>query len=167
MAETLGGLGIQNVIREGKGGLALDDIVIRRTNGADLFPGCLCSENGETFPDIDLAASAELQLLGVVLGEVYPADTWDIDDTISDNTKVYVLKPTGMRTKIAVLYETVAVNVDYGEHVGTATADAGFWGKLVYADAAAATDTTMGVMGKAASTATGHASNQKVLLVWY
>ncbi len=167
MAETLGGLGIFDIIRAGKGALTPDDTVIRRTNGADMFPGCLVSESGETFPDVDLLATAELEILGVVLGEVYPADDYDIDSTIADNTKVYVLRPTGGRVVIAVLYETAAVNVVKGATVGVPTVDAGFWGVLTYADAAAATDTTEGRMGRAASAVTGHASNQKVMLVNY
>lgn len=167
MAETLGGLGIKTIIRAGKGALTPDDILVRRTNGSDLFPGCLCSENGETFPDIDLLANAELSILGVVLGEVRPADDYDIDDTISDNVFVYVLVPTGGRVIIAVLYETAAVNVLKGDHVGVSTVDAGFWGKVTYTDAAAATDTMMGSMGRSISAITGHASNQKVLLVRY
>lgn len=167
MAETLGGLGIKSIIRAGKGALTPDDIVKRRTNGADMFPGCLVSENGETHPDIDLLANAELSILGVVLGEIRPADNYDIDDTIADNTFVEVLLPTGGRTIIAVLYETAAVNVLKGDHVGVSTVDAGFWGKVTYADAAAATDTMMGSMGRAASAVTGHASNQKVMLVRY
>ncbi|KKN58853.1 hypothetical protein LCGC14_0547600 [marine sediment metagenome] len=166
MAETLGGLGITSIIRAGKGALTLDDIVIRRTNAATLFPSCLCSENGETFPDIDLLANAELSMLGVVLGEVRPAETYDIDATISNNVFVYVLLPT-MKTIIAVLYETAAVNVLKGDHVGVSTVDAGFWGKITYTDAAAATDTMMGSFGRSVSAVTGHASNQKVMLVRY
>ena len=166
MAETLGGLGITSIIRAGKGALTLDDIVIRRTNGSDMFPGCLVSESGETHPDIDLLANAELEILGCVLGEVRPADDYDIDATIADNVFVYVLLPT-KKTIIAVLYETAAVNVLKGATVGVSTVDAGFWGVLTYADAAAATDTLEGAMGRAASAVTGHASNQKVMLVYY
>ncbi len=166
MAETLGGLGITSIIRAGKGALTLDDVVQRRTNGSDMFPGCLVSENGETHPDVDLLANAELSILGVLLDEVRPADTYDIDSTIADNVAVRVLLPT-QKTIIAVLYETAAVNVLKGDHVGVSTVDAGFWGKVTYADAAAATDTMMGSMGRSVSAVTGHASNQKVMLVRY
>jgi hypothetical protein len=160
LSTTLGSLGIIWPIREGKENLLPGDIVIRRTNGTDMKPGLLVSEEGETFPDVDLNATADTATLGVALGEVFPANTYDIDDAFADNTWIYVLRKGGSRCVVSMLYEATsggAVAGMAGDPVGQGAEDAGYIVALA--------DVNAKVVGYLIRAVTGHATNVTVALV--
>jgi hypothetical protein len=66
------------------------------------------SGEGETQGLIDVAAESDLGFIGILLGPVRPADTYDLDDVIVDGTTVNVLRPTGGRTIVSVILDSTA-----------------------------------------------------------
>lgn len=163
MAETIGGLGILDIVIEGHEYIKPGDIVIMRTNGADIKPGHLVGELAETHPDIDLVAADELNILGIVRREVFPGEDYDIDDAIADNKYVEVLLKGagGGKITVAMLWEALAggaVSGSASDQVVAGTEDAGH---VTYEAAAAAGR----VVGRLLRAVTGHATNVKVALV--
>lgn len=189
-SETIGATySYKSIIREGKGAILQSDIVICRTNGTDMKAGSIVTRAGESTIDIDPAAHGDLGFLGIILGPVVPADTYDIDDTFADNTMVYVLKPTGGRTVVAAFYNSVAANVVKDEALYVSNDTDGTVGKNTYASAfsaataedpsnaeiqaeanavaLAAQKFAAGKVGYATHAVTGHSSDEKIVLLRY
>lgn len=172
MSDTLGGFGIIDIIRSGHEFLGSQSIVVRRCNGADIKVGLVVTESGETYPDIDLATEGDDGFLGIVRGPVHPANTYDIDDAFSDNDWVYVIKPHGGLLVVLAWLEALAGGAQSpkaGELMAIAGEDDGYLEPMSdkYADAAAHTDTTMEAVGRAVKATTGHATQVKVMELYY
>ena len=172
MSDTLGGFGIIDIIRKGHEFLGSGSIVVRRTNGSDIFIGAVVGEVGETFPDIDLSAEGDDGFLGLVRAPVHPANDFDIDTALADNKWVYVVKPHGGLLEILAWLQAQSGGAESskaGENMAIGDQDDGFLQPMSdkYADASVATDTQLEVVGRAVKAITGHATQTKVMELYY
>ena len=171
-SDSLSGFGIIDIIRSGREFLGSKSIVVRRVNGSDIGIAHLVTESGETFPDIDLMVEGDDGFLGLVLNPVHPLDTFNIDDLFTDNDWVYVLRPHGgLLTVLAWLQATSggAKSPKAGELMAQGDEDAGTLMPMSdkYTDAAVATDTLLEAVGRAVKATTGHATDLKVMELYY
>jgi len=84
--------------------------VKRRTNGTDQFLTAIVTGQGETAPDMDLAATGQT-IFGVIIGTYDPFEvdlSKDSDSALADNKMIQVYKPIPGDQ----LYGTVKTNTD-------------------------------------------------------
>jgi hypothetical protein len=163
--------GYTSVIRWCDPSISIESYIIQRTlsvGGNTAVAGDIMGGEGETQGLIDVAAEGDLGFIGILLGPVRPADTYDLDDTITDGVTVNVLRPTGGRTIVSVILDSTASAVDLEEgdwvRIGST---AGHVEKWVYTDTADSTDSFSIVLGKAAETIANHSTDDRVFAMWY
>ena len=112
--------GTSNIILQNESLLDKNRVVQRRTTGADIFPGALVGEVGDTFPDIDLAAAGEL-VLGFAWRHSIESDIpvgWQNPDADSpvyvfaDNTYIDVIESHGGALEIAAVIAPRTTNAN-------------------------------------------------------
>jgi len=145
------------------------DIIVRTLNGAT-HAGHFVTTTGETYPAVAKAVTTDEGFLGIVRRPAKSADLedWTVDTEIADNIDVEIVKPTGGRLQIAAFLEATAgpIAVVPGDYASLGT-EAGKVRKLVYADAAAATDSFMEVVGKIVYNHAGHATEDRIVVLDY
>lgn len=164
--------GFLSVVRAGSENLKDSDFeVVTLSVGSDIaLVGEFVTHASETAPNVDLAVTSDASFVGVIVRPLLvPSSSWDIDTALIDGTDVVVLKPTGGRCTIAVYREPTAgpVAVVKGDIAVLGTADKGMVRKFIYADATAATDSFVEVVGKFAEAHAGHASENRIVLLDY
>lgn len=117
---VVGVLGTSNIIVKNEDKLNKNLVVQRKTNGTDMFPGCVVSEVGETFPAVDLAEAGELWL-GIAWRHSNPADIpegWmnpdasSPDYTFATATYIDVILPHGGELEIAAFVSKRTTNAN-------------------------------------------------------
>jgi hypothetical protein len=94
MSQTFADIGKYDIVAKGTPNPAR--VIRRRTNGADIKPNMIVTEEGESYPDVDLIATSGETPLGVAWRHANPVDipaSWDIDDAFADNTWIEILLP--------------------------------------------------------------------------
>jgi len=140
-------------------------------NGATATIGHVVTRVGETEPDVALAITTDGRPAGVIiepsrLSEVLAVDPdWNIDTVLPDNTRLLCTE-LGSDEIVPLFLEAKAgpVPVVKGDLIALGT-EAGKVRKLVYADATAATDSLIEVVGTAAEADAGSVTDDHVLLV--
>ena len=140
-----------SIIRS-SGPIFSEDIIVRTLSvgGDTAQAGHIVNAYAETAGYVDLADHADEEShIGVILGPVLPEDSYDLDDTITDGSEVYVLKkrPRGAY-QVALLHAPVASETTLVE--GTAMAVGTTAGQVIawaYTDAKGSTDTSMLIVG--------------------
>ena len=99
--ETIYGTkGYLDIVRKGK---VTDDMIEQYQLNGTAVVGNGMTSDGETYPDIDVMEDGDGAFVGIQRKpSVRPSNTYDIGDTIADDTTVDILKPTGGRLKVAV-----------------------------------------------------------------
>jgi len=169
--ETMyGDHGFLSIVRGGSEHIRQSDIIVRTlVAGSDTVKaGMALSGDGMGANTADHAITTDKAFLGICLGPVSPADTYDLDDVITDGTLVKILKPCGLRTKVAVFYEAVAgpIALVEGDKIAVGT-EAGKVRKFVYADATAATDSFDEFIGTSAEVDAGSTDTDHVIVINY
>lgn len=161
-------------------GVPQDDLVVqRRTDGADIIPGMMVTEDGATYPDVTRAL-VDSTFLGLAWKHSNPEDIpqyWNNADAsvpviaFADNTYIRVILPHLMRLLVLAYLArdatTTAENdITGNEHLILAndgTTSSGFL------DVGIDVSTPGVIVGKAVSnqTVTGNASDAKVLKMWF
>ena len=164
---TSGVLGAAAEILQGGQQVADDDYIIRRINGSASIPGMLMTEEGESAYDVAPAVTTDTVYSGVLS---HPAEVlttaWDIDTVIPDN-KLAKLVRLGSKKIVAMLLEATAgpVALEFGDLIAAGT-EAGKVRSFIYADATAATDSFLEVIGTFVGDAhAGHATEDRIILV--
>ena len=132
--------------------------------------GMVVTIAGETYPNCDLAITTDVHAYGIILGPLYPENIadYDIDTAITDGEKVRVLKIGGRKlgVKVAVILEATAgpVAVMPGVQMAIGT-EAGTVRNFVYADATAATDSSVEIVGICATTSPGSTTDDLIIIM--
>lgn len=112
MSQTFADIGRYDVVAKGKPNPAR--VVRRRTNGADIKHGAIVTEEGESYPDVDLIATTAETPLGVAWRHAFEGDkpaltdgSLTIDNAFADNTWIEVILPHDEELEI---YGDLAVN---------------------------------------------------------
>ena len=166
--ETITGvLGAAAEILQGGQQIADDDYIIRRINGSGSKPGMLMTEEGESAYDVAPGITTDTVYSGVLS---HPAEVlttaWDIDTVIPDN-KLAKLVRLGSNKVVPMFLEATAgpVALEFGDLLAAGT-EAGKVRSFIYADAAAATDSSLEIIGTFEEDAdAGSTSDDHVILV--
>lgn len=172
MAETLGAThGFLSVIRN-TDMIVSEDIIVRTLSvgAATAKASMLVATDGETANLVDTTVTTDVAVLGIILGPVLPADTYDIDDVIADGSDVFILKLRGIRGayQVAVIHEATAGITALEEGIEIALgAGVGLVRIFTYADGTAATDSSSEIVGSSAETATlSTTANHVIIINW-
>lgn len=148
-----------------------DQLAVVNAVGADIKLGMCVTHNGETYPaaapaittDISWAGVAmDIQNLASVLAAV-PA--WDLDDVIPI-AQEFIIAKKGSELIVAMFLEALAgpVAVAKGDLIAIGI-EAGKVRKFTYADAAAATDSFLEVIGTVMEANAGSTADDHIILV--
>ncbi len=150
--------------------IVAEDIIVRTLSvGGDTakahMPVCT---DGETAYLVDTTITTDVAVLGIILGPVLPADTYDIDDTIADGEDVFILKLRGIRGayQVAVMHEATSgvTALEEGIEIAVGT-EVGKVRIFTYANATAATDSSTEILGSSAETATLSTTDDHVIII--
>ena len=147
-----------------------EDIIVRTLSvgGDTAKAGMPVATDGETANLVDTAVTTDVAVLGIILGPVLPADTYDIDDVIVDGSDVFILKLRGIRGayQVAVIHEATSSITALEEGIEIAVgATAGKVRIFTYADSTAATDSSSEILGSSAETATLSTTDDNVIII--
>ena len=164
--------GYTEVIRWVDPSINIDSYIVQMVdNGggattAAMVVGC----DGETQGYIDPSVESDVSFLGICLGPTIPpaAGTYDLDDTLTAGETVNVLRPTGGRTIVACILASHASSfaIEEGDYLRVGDQD-GHLESFVFGENADSTDSFEIVIGKSADDKTTHATEQRVIHVWY
>ena len=147
-----------------------EDIIVRTLSvgGNTAKAGMPVATDGETANLVDRAVTTDVALLGLILGPVLPADTYDIDDLLVDGIDVFILKLRGIRGayQVAVIHEATSgvTALEEAIEIAVGTED----GKVrifTYTDSTAATDSSSEIVGSSAETATLSTTDDHVIII--
>lgn len=150
--------------------IVAEDIIVRTLSvgAATATAGMPVATDGETAYLVDTTITTDVAVLGIILGPVLPADTYDIDDTMTDGIDVFILKLRGIRGayQVAVILEPTsgitaleeAIEIAIGTEVGKVRIH-------TYGDGTAATDSHSETIGSSAETATVSTTDDHVIVI--
>lgn len=108
MSQTFADIKKKDVVAKGKPDPKR--VVRRRTNGADIKPNTIVTEEGETYPDVDIIATSAETPLGVAWRYTFENDKpedWTWDTAFADNKFIDVILPHDGNLEI---YGDLAIN---------------------------------------------------------
>ncbi len=153
--DTLASRGINSIVWHGAPKKS-----IRRSNGSTIKPGDVVTAEGQTFPDVKLAAAGE-KPFGVVL-ERYDID---IDTAYGDDDEFLPIASIGKNPGLGVRVKRKA-NAGANEPgelwVTDADGEVSIWS---YADATAETDSLETIVGQGAWSRPNDASNMELIKI--
>lgn len=163
--------GYLSIVRKVDPSINLAYYIVQRTldvGGDTAVAGDIMSSDGETIGLVDVAAEADVQIAGILMGPNRPADNYDLDDVIVDGTIVDILLPTGGRTIVSVILDsttTTTADIEEFDWIRLGST-AGHVELFVYA-AADSTDTFEIVVGKAAEVMANDTSDDRVFAIYW
>ena len=163
--------GYSSIIRWVDPKIKKDAYIVQRTlsvGGDTAVAGDVMSADAETIGLIDIAAEADVQIAGILLGPTSPGDTYDLDDAIADGTTVDLLRPTGGRMMVSVILDSTTTTTCHIEEFDWIRLGhtAGHVELFVYTDTADSTDSFEIIVGKAAE-AMLDSTDDRVFTIWY
>ena len=97
MSQTFADIGKKDVVAKGKP--RPDRVVRRMTTGTDIKPGSIVTEEGETYPDVDLCATTAETPLGIAWRYTFENDkpiNWTWDTAFAEDKFIDVILPHKM-----------------------------------------------------------------------
>lgn len=167
--EVMSDMGFLSIIRN-TDRIYNEDIIVRTlgVGASTARAGEIVATDGETAYLVDRAVTTDVNILGIILGPVLPADTYDIDDTLTDGIDVFILKLRGIHGayQVAVFHEATAgvTALEEGMEIQVG-AGAGKTRILTYADSTAATDMSTDAVGSSAETSTVSTTDDHIIVI--
>ena len=153
--------GYTSVIRWVDPSINIDAYIEQRVDngGGATTAAMVMGSDAETQGYVDPSVEGDVGFLGVCLGYTVPVADYDLDEAISAGETIDILRPTGGRTIIACILASHASSfaIEEGDYLES----------FVYGDGADSSDTFEIVIGKSADDITTHATEQRVIRVWY
>ena len=161
--------GYLDIIRWVDPSINIDSYIVQRVDaGGGTRPGDLVTGAGETQGNIDVLDEADTGFLGIMRNETIITADYDVDETAAAGVTIDVLRPTGGRTICSVICGSLAGTVAWeeGDYARCDTVD-GQVESWIYNDTNMSTDTLALVVGKLAQAYAGHATEYRVVHIYY
>ena len=161
--------GYLDIIRWIDPSINIDSYIVQRVeNGGTAKPGDLMTGAGETQGLVDVLDEADTGFLGIMRNETIITADYDIDEVASTGVTIDILRPTGGRTIVSVICDSLAGPIPWeeGDYARCGSGD-GHVEAWIYNDTNMSTDSMALVIGKLAEVYAGHTSDDKVIHIWY
>lgn len=148
-----------------------DQLAVVRVNGSGTKLGMPVTHNGETYPDIAPAITTDISVAGIaydvqnLLSVLNAVPAWDLDEVVPDNQELIIAK-LGSDLVVPVFLEALAGPVAVAKNDLIAVGiEAGKVRKWTYADTAAATDSSLEILGTSYGAHAGHTTEDRIILL--